>query len=349
MIADVVFLVISLIAILLSAEVFTNGVECLGRSLSLSQAVTGSLLAAVGTALPETILPFVAILLHSGEASYQIGIGAILGAPFMLSTLAFFLVGLTATLCFFKNKRAFIIDVEIATMKRDLIFFLIMYGSAIFVPMLFHGQRVFVALFLVACYFYYAYRTFRIESEGIFHAEELYLKRLWLKTAVFLNPSYCFSKTSKGIFLTVSQVLIALTLMISSAHLFVDCLSKLSISLGVSPLVFALLIAPVATELPEKFNSITWTFKGRDTLAVGNITGAMVFQSTFPVSLGLLFTEWKISGLALVSVVFSLAATALLLANIYLTKRLSPLTAMVGFLFYVLYGILVFIENQSTY
>lgn len=345
MTVDVVLLIISLIAILLSAEVFTNGVECFGRSLSLSQAVTGSLLAAVGTALPETILPFVAILLHRGEASDQIGIGAILGAPFMLSTLAFFLVGLAATLCFFKNKRAFIIDVEMSTMKRDLIFFLIMYSSAIFVPMLFHGHRAFVAFFLVVCYFYYAYKTFRVESEGILHAEELYLRRLWQKTALFFSPSYCFSKTSKGIVLTVSQVLIALTVMISSAHLFVDSLSRLSISLGVSPLVFALLIAPVATELPEKFNSITWTLKGRDTLAVGNITGAMVFQSTFPVSLGLLFTEWNIGGLALVSAVFTIAATALLLANIYVTKRLSPLTAMTGVLFYVLYGILVFVSH----
>ncbi len=87
------------------------------------------------------------------------------------------------------------------------------------------------------------------------------------------------------------QVLGALVIMIKGAHTFVESLEHISIRFGMDPLIFALLLAPVATELPEKFNSITWTWKGRDTLAIGNITGAMVFQSTFPVTVGLLFTE----------------------------------------------------------
>ncbi len=338
---EIILLIASLLAILASAEIFTNGVECLGRSLALSQAVVGSLLAAVGTALPETILPFVAILLHGGESSHQIGVGAILGAPFMLSTLAFFLVGLTASFCFLRKKRPFVLTVEINTMKRDLVFFLLMYACAIFVPMLWQGSKTFIALLLIGGYIFYAYRTFRGESEGILHAEELYLKRIWQRTKMFVKPSYCPAPSPTGIFLIISQVLIALAIMISGAHLFVDSLSKLSHAWGINPLLFALLIAPVATELPEKFNSVTWTLKGRDTLALGNITGAMVFQSTFPVSLGLIFTNWEITGLALLSAIMAITCTAFILGNILFTKRLSPLTALVGAVFYCIYGILV--------
>ncbi len=76
----VVFLVISLGLILLAAECFTNGIELVGRRLSFSQAVVGSVLAAVGTALPETILPIVAIFSHRNASSHEIGVGAILGA-----------------------------------------------------------------------------------------------------------------------------------------------------------------------------------------------------------------------------------------------------------------------------
>lgn len=90
------------------------------------------------------------------------------------------------------------------------------------------------------------------------------------------------------------QVLGSLTVMIAGAHTFVASLEHVSIRFGMNPLLFALMLAPIATELPEIFNSITWTWKGRDTLAIGNITGAMVFQSTFPVSVGLLFTESKL-------------------------------------------------------
>ena len=60
----------------------------------------------------------------------------------------------------------------------------------------------------------------------------------------------------------------------------------LSETLGAAPLIMSLLITPIATELPEKFNSVLWIRQRKDTLALGNITGAMVFQSTFPVSVG---------------------------------------------------------------
>ena len=38
-------------------------------------------------------------------------------------------------------------------------------------------------------------------------------------------------------------------------------------------MLLALVIAPIATELPEKFNSLIWVRQGKDTLAMGNITG----------------------------------------------------------------------------
>jgi len=109
MLSDIILLLIGLLMILFAAEGFTNGIETLGRRLSLSQAVVGSILAAVGTALPETILPIVAIFFYGGVSAHEVGIGAILGAPFMLSTLAFFLIGLTAMISCLAKKRSFVI------------------------------------------------------------------------------------------------------------------------------------------------------------------------------------------------------------------------------------------------
>jgi len=72
--------------------------------------------------------------------------------------------------------------------------------------------------------------------------------------------------------------------------------------------LLALVIAPIATELPEKFNSVLWIRQRKDTLALGNITGAMVFQSTFPVSIGLVFTSWQLTGDALVAGLLALVS-----------------------------------------
>ena len=66
--------------------------------------------------------------------------------------------------------------------------------------------------------------------------------------------------------------------------------------LGVDELLLALVVAPIATELPEKFNSIIWVRQNKDTLSMGNITGAMVFQSTIPTFVALVFASsaWHI-------------------------------------------------------
>ena len=90
---DLLILVIAFVIILLGAELFTNGIEWFGRKLELAEGAVGSVLAAVGTALPETMIPIIAILFATGASSHEVGVGAILGAPFMLATLAMFVTG----------------------------------------------------------------------------------------------------------------------------------------------------------------------------------------------------------------------------------------------------------------
>src|SRR6266567_8375179 len=93
---DIALIVGAFVLILAGAEVFTNGVEWLGLKLRISEGATGSILAALGTATPETLIPVVAILFTNTTDSDEIGVGAILGAPFMLGTLVLLLIGATA-------------------------------------------------------------------------------------------------------------------------------------------------------------------------------------------------------------------------------------------------------------
>ena len=105
----------------------------------------------------------------------------------------------------------------------------------------------------------------------------------------------------------VIQLLVGLGAMVGGAHLFVEELLHIAEDLGVEAVVLALILAPLATELPEKVNSFFWVREGKDSLALGNITGAMVFQSTIPVGIGLIFTDWELSANAAISVVLGLA------------------------------------------
>jgi cation:H+ antiporter len=107
--------------------------------------------------------------------------------------------------------------------------------------------------------------------------------------------------------LILLQLAIGLGAIVGGAHLFVEELIEVAESLGIEPLILSLILAPLATELPEKANSFFWIREGKDSLALGNITGAMVFQSTLPVAFGLAFTSWDLDAFAILSVCLGLA------------------------------------------
>lgn len=278
-------LAVGLVIILAGAKIFTNGVEWLGKRLRLSEGAVGSVLAAVGTALPETMVPLIAILFGPTGNAHEVGIGAILGAPFMLSTLAFGVVGVSK-LVYCRGESNKYIEVKHSILMRDLKYFLFFYSIAVlaaFVPQIF---KIPVALMLIIGYVYYVKRT--LGDGGAL-------------TEMDLPPLYLWKKTSQApVSVILAQITLSLVLIALGANYFVDALGALA-SGAVPALILSLLLTPVATELPEKLNSIIWVKGGKDTLAMGNITGAMVFQSTIIPAIGILFTPWSLTFLAALS------------------------------------------------
>src|SRR5207237_3883368 len=130
--------------------------------------------------------------------------------------------------------------------------------------------------------------------------------------------------------LIVAQVTLGLGLLIGGAHLFVHVVKEAAVGMGLSPLILALIVAPIATELPETMNSFLWVYQKKDRLAVGNITGAMVLQGTFPVSVGLVGTGWNLDAGAMLSMGLPLVGTTLCLGQIRKTGRRAPRTVLLA-------------------
>ncbi|MEY2333026.1 sodium:calcium antiporter [Acidithiobacillus ferrianus] len=286
---DIFLLIVALIVILAGAEAFTNALEHLGDRLGISEGVTGSIFAAVGTALPEAMVPIVAIFSTAtsgapAQLGEEVGVGAILGAPMMLSTLTLFIMAL-----FVSPQRGWrgALTPEPTGLRRDLRWFLISFGLsavALFVPHHITLARIGIGMALVTLYFLYVMVTLRAsadlvaEGHGTEAEHALYLSKASLPTNMPV---------------ILIQLALGLGMIVFGANLFVDGIEGLSHWLDISALILSLLIVPVATELPEKINSILWIRRRKDTLAFGNITGALVFQGSLLPAIGVLLTPWS--------------------------------------------------------
>jgi cation:H+ antiporter len=299
-------------AILLTgALLFTNAIEWFGSLVGLGKGAVGSLLAAVATALPESLIPIVAIA-GGASGSKDVAVGAIIGAPLLLATIAMALVGLSALLYRGRRPQGLALDVHAPTLARDLGFF---FGCFLVAVLLGLGApsalRIAFAVVFVGAYAFYAGWTLR-HAGPVEAAEEL--SPLILDTTRGDPP---------GMATVVVQLAIALTAIVAGAHIFVEQVLHVANSAGLEPLVVSLVLAPFATELPEKANSFFWMRSGKDALALGNVTGAMVFQSTIPVAIGLAFTSWNLDGYSLLAGGLALAGGVVAIVAFQVQRRFS--------------------------
>lgn len=322
---DAVLLLLAFAVVLAGALLFTNAVEWIGHRLEVGVGAVGSVLAAVGTAMPETLIAIVA-LVGAEEGSEDVAAGAIVGAPFLLATLAMGLVGLFAYLYRDKRDQGVQLNVHRETLERDLVFFLVLFAIA---GALSWGPpaplRIAVGVVFLIAYVFYIRLT--LKGGGEVQSEES------------LNPLIFERRSEKredpSLLLCALQLLVGLGAMVGGAHLFVEELLGLAKSIGVEPLVLALILAPLATELPEKVNSFFWVREGKDALALGNVTGAMVFQAMIPVGIGLIFTDWELNWHAVLSIGLGLAGGLLAYESLHLGRRFK-LPAVIGW--FVLYA-----------
>jgi cation:H+ antiporter len=293
-----VLLVVSFAVMVAGAAVFTNAVEWAGLRLGLGQGAVGSVLAAVATAMPESLIPVIAII-TGGQQADPVAIGAIIGAPFLLGTLALAVCG-GAALIYRGRRVGPRLQPDRAAMSRDLYVVLGALALAIAVGLTDSPPlRIAGAVVLVVAWAVVTWKTI-VQGRAEGGAEE--------PGSLYFDTTKDDPPTNLQILI---QVLVSIAMLVGAAQLFVSNIEHLAHGLGVDPLILTLVIAPLATELPETLNSVIWVRQGKDTLALGNVTGAMVIQSMPLVAFGMLTTGWRLGDPALAAAFAALVGAAL--------------------------------------
>ena len=165
----------SAVLIYLACEFFVNGVEWVGHKLAVGQKATGTILAAFGTALPESVVTFVAVTFPHTVADKDIGIGAAMGGPLALGTIAYAVVGLTLILCNDLPPRPATRAAGLyAGLSRDQAWFIVISIAKLAVGLTVFAFKPWLGLAFLAAYAAYAWK----EMTGVEDAEEVELEPL---------------------------------------------------------------------------------------------------------------------------------------------------------------------------
>jgi cation:H+ antiporter len=322
-------------AIYLSCEWFINAVEWLGRRLNVGAMAVGTVLAAFGTALPESVVTLVAVTTGATAEIRNIGVGAAMGGPLVLATIAY---GITGAMLFFRRRvrcqelvaaggelvsrdqqrqkcddrgDVFAEPTEAARLVKDQRWFLAVFLVKVGLGLVAFTVKPWLGILFFAVYAVYFWREIN-SGHLLDHDADLAPLKLQPKA------------TQPATIAVIAQTTGALAVIFAASQVFVHQLDAVGPMLGLSGAVTALLLSPIATELPEIMNAIIWVRQGKTQLALANISGAMMIQATVPSGLGLLFTDWRFDHALLWSGVATMAAILYLMIALR-TARLTPM------------------------
>jgi len=320
MLTAIALLILSAGLIYGACEFFVNGVEWVGRKVGIGQTAVGTVLAAFGTALPESVVTFVAVVFGHGAASKDIGVGAALAGPLVLGTVAYAVVGLSI-LANRKRHGSIRLHADQRRLARDQGWFLLIFVCKIGLGLVVFSFKPWLGIAFLAAYALYLWQEMRSEEAEAHHE----LEPLKLRPAA-ADPALAWA---------LLQTLLALAVIFAASQVFVDQLGRVGPWLGIPPTITALLLSPLATELPETMNAIIWIRQGKQKLALANISGAMMIQATVPSALGLFFTPWRFDAALTLSGVITLLSILGMFLLLRRERLTAPRLALFGLLYLV--------------
>jgi cation:H+ antiporter len=310
------------VAIYLACEWFVNAVEWLGRRMKVGSIAVGTVLAAIGTALPESVVTFVAVVLGDTPEQRDIGVGAAMGGPLALATVAYGVIGWSLL----ARRRGTGEDWgDLDKLAKDQTWFVAVFVVKVALGVVAFSIKPWLGILFFVVYGVYFWREMRQDDS---HAEADELNPLKLQPG----------RDEPATWAVLAQTLGALAVIFAASQLFVTQLEVVGPMLGLPAAVTALLLAPIATELPEIMNAVIWVRQGKTKLALANISGSMMIQATVPSGLGLLFTPWRLEGTLLFSGAVTLVAVLYLLVTLR-SGRLSVSRLSIAAGFYGLFAV----------
>ncbi len=302
---DILILILGLTILVIGAEILIRGSVSFGKKLNISLFAIGVVIVAAGTSLPELASSINAVLNNHSD----LAVGAVIG-----SNIANLILVMAAT--------TIIAPITNITMNQiNQAWINIVLGCCLIIMSYFYFNYLFgiISLVLLTLIMY-----FQIKKGSILVSD--------------------VEKDEYSILVSLILIIFGIIFLIYGSDLFVNSAINLANKLQVSEAVIGLSLIAFGTSLPELVIGIMSALKRKVDFALGNILGSNIYNVLGVLGISSFFGNFGMPEiLAKQDLYFMLLITFVILAFMYLFKKIGRLYGFAGLILYLTYIYFIFI------
>lgn len=328
MISPELYLATGIAGVFVASLLFTNAIERASDVMGWGHSFAGSIISPLFTSFPELMVFIISVFILGGASGQEIGVGTIVGEPFMASVFAIPMLFITIAASKKTDKKKAYIDVD-----RGLYVpfaFMSLLFPVLIVPAFFnlYFERASLAIFLVGAYLLYIFLMTKSRKNEQLDKEEG-------------AESIYFSKFMGEKKAILAQSVASLLILLPSSSVLVSAVDSLSAVTGRNAFALAIIIVPIATLLPEMIASLIWAYRGKYTLSIGALIGEEVMYASIYPGISLLIIPWVSGTFLTFSIICSSIVSLGILLSI-LTGKIHKYAFISGLAFLVAYMMLIY-------
>ena len=318
-IIQILILIISLIIVIKSADLFIDNLVDIGTRLGISEIILGVTAAAVGTSLPE----FGSAVIASVSGNTDIGVGVVIGSN--IWNIAGIL-GISATI-------AGVIKTDNKGVTRDG---LITLGTGLILIFFMLFGDITSTAAIVMIIFYVIYLWMLIRDQRNYSKSET--KKEIKSNNEKIEEKEVLDKESDKKSIEIKNIILMILGFIGlvvGCKLLVDSGTELARIAGIPAMIMGLFTLAIGTSIPELVVTLSSAVKGLHNLSLGTVLGSNTFNILIGIGIPALIMNVPVDRLSLTfDAPVMIFVTALL---ILLTRRGNKLTRFDGLVLLTIY------------
>ena len=320
MLLNIVYIIVGVALVLWGADRLTEGASSLARGMRVPEIVIGLTIVAAGTSAPELFVSLVSAL----KGTSDLAVGNVIGSNIFNTML---IVGCSALVApMVVSKTTVEKDIPFAVVASFMLFALCfddmnsphLWGNDI--------SRS-DGIILLAGFLVFMIYTFRAaKNDGL------------MPTPEELDENSELPKDYSRLWQNLAFIALGLACLIIGSNLFVDAASYVAHRYGVRQSVIGLTIVAGGTSLPELATSVVAAYKGRSSIAIGNVIGSNVFNILLILGTTAVVHPMRIMGITIVDLMMMLVSVGILWLfayTKYAVSRREGALLVLGFLAYM--------------